>query len=90
MALKSVTSNRKPYHQSFLALSSKDQRRSETGQGENTCVIDHIDNRKVSDLVYDLVQVLIHLHALPVTVLAKPDADYSAFFAEDCLVDVPA
>ena len=55
-----------------------------------TFVVADVDHGKVLHLVDDLVEVLIHLHALVVRVAAETDADYAVFLGGYCLVDVPA
>jgi hypothetical protein len=53
-------------------------------------IVAHVDDDELLDLVDDLVEVLVHLHALVVRVAPEADADYAAFFGGDGLVDVPA
>lgn len=51
--------------------------------------INKIDNNPFFDCIHNLVQLLVHVHALGVRVVAEPDADYASLFVDYRLVHVP-
>ena len=51
-------------------------------------VVDDVNGGKILDLVHDLVEVLVHGHALRVGVSAEADDDDASFFAELHVVEL--
>ena len=52
-------------------------------------VIHDVNYSPVLDCISNLVQLLIHVHALGIRVVAEAQTDYALVFAEDGLIDVP-